>query len=218
MSKKLAYSEKRFFKNKEKRLEKKHYAILIGLMLAFIFLSTIDNTLIIGEDFRFPLFTLFLPLIIGIVILIFYRKEFLIAKFSNEKNNWIKSFMVTFYLTEALLVAFLALAYPTQFILTQINRKVSSSNSTEIIKCEVAKFFDKRRSTTIDFKYENNWEQIRISHDEMKPYINEDPKKYILELTVKKGMWNTYIVQTWELHIKQKTSANFAKNLCELCG
>lgn len=200
MSKKLSYPNKRFFKNKEKRLEKKHYAILIGLMLVFISLYTIDNTLIIGEDFRFPLFTLFLPLIIGIVILIFYRKEFLIVQFSNEKNNWVKSFMLVFYFTEAFLVSFLAFVYPSQFIITQINQKISSSNPSENITCNIEKFFDKRRSTTIDFKYNNNWEHIKISRDEMKHYINENPKKYILELTVKKGFWNTYVVQTWEIY------------------
>lgn len=203
MFKKLSYQEKRSFKNKEKRLEKKHYSILIGLILVFIFLYNINNTLVIGKDFRFPLFTCFLPLIIGIIILFFYRKDFLITRFSVEKNNWVKSFMVLFYFTEALLVSFLALAYPSQFILTQINRKISSNNPTEIIQCDVAKFFDRRRSTTIDFIYENNWEHIKISHAEIKPYINEEPKKYFLELSVKKGILDTYIVQEWKIHKKE---------------
>jgi hypothetical protein len=202
MSRKLSYSEKRTFKNKERSLEKKHYAILIGLMLAFVFLYAIDNTVVIGEDFRFPLFTIYLPLIIGITILIFYRKEFLIIQFSNEKNRLVKGFMIAFYITEAILVSFLALAYPSQFILTQINKKISSNNSPEIIVCKVANFFEDRRGSSINFKYNNNVERIKISHKEMKIYINKNPDNFILELTVKKGIWNTYVVQKKEIHTK----------------
>jgi len=205
MNKKLSYTEKRTFKNKEKKLEKKHYAILISLMLVYIFLYTINDTIIIGKDFRFPLFSIYFPLIIGFMILFFYRKEFLIIKLLSEKNNWIKLLMVVFYFIEGLLVSFLALAYPSQFILTQINQKISSSNPIEIVQCDIANFFDKRRSSTVDFKYGNNWEQIRISHAKMKLYINEDPNNFTLELTVKKGIWNTYVVQKFEIHTKQKS-------------
>ena len=202
MNKKLPYSKKRTFKNKEKKLEKKHYAILIVLMLTFVFLNIFDNTIVIGEDFRFSILTIILPLTVGTIVLIFYRKEFLVIKFSNEKNKLVKGFMIVFYLTEALLVSFLALAYPSQFILTQINKKISSNSSPEIIVCKVANFFEDRRGSSINFKYNNNLERIKVSHKEMKIYINKNPDNFILELTVKKGIWNTYVVQKFEIHTK----------------
>lgn len=203
MKKKLSYFEKRSFKSKENRLEKKHYVILISLMLVFVSLRLFDNIIVIGEGPYFSLLTIYLPLIIGIIILAFYRKEFLIIKFSNESSNWVKSFMIIFYFAEALLVSFLALAYPSEFLLNKINQKISNNNPTETIKCNIEKFFDKRRSTTIDFKYKNNWEHINISHEKMKLYINENPDNFILELTIKKGLWNSYIVQTWKIQTKK---------------
>jgi hypothetical protein len=121
----------------------------------------------------------------------------------KEKNKWVKAFMLVFYLIQGAFVSYLALVYPSQVIFTEINKNISSNNPIEMIECGVEKFFDARRSVYIEFKCKNNWEHINISHEQMKMYIHENPDNYILELTVKKGIWNSYVVQQWELHTKQ---------------
>jgi hypothetical protein len=197
-------AKREFFQN-EKRLEKKHYRIIIGLMILSVicygFLEPKIAGQIIGYDKRYTLFILWGPVISGIIILGVYRRQFLIHKFSTNRGFVLWTFMIFFYLLEGVFVSCLSLGQVARISWVVANKMAEKKNQTELIKCEVTKFWTKRKPF-IEFKFQGRYENIKVSYEAIKGYQDENPDQYSIEIETKKGVWNYYIMNSWM--IKEK--------------
>ena len=193
---------KRRFKQIEKKLEKKHYRIIIGLMiLSVICYSVVEPNIagqMIGYDVRYTLFILWGPVISGIVILGIYRRKFLIYKFSTTRGFAVWIFMIFFYLVEGIFVAYLSLGQVARISWLVANKAAEEKNQTELIACDVTKFWAKRKPF-IEFKFRGRYESIQVNYGAIAEYQDKNPDQYHLEIEAKKGVWNYYIIDRWTI-------------------
>jgi len=139
------HSEKRKFITSEKRLEKKHTRILIGLMIFAIGYYYFIEPKTIGHDIRYSIYIFWLPMIFGIVTLAIYRRQFLINKFSTNKGVVLWTFMIFFYLLQGFIFSYLSIGQITKISWDILNEKAIQQNQIETLRCDVTKFSKGRR-------------------------------------------------------------------------
>lgn len=192
------FGQKRQTITKEKRLEKIHYRILIGLMVIGVVQYYFFDPTTIGHDNRYTLYVFLLPTIIGILALAFYRKDFLLHKLTISENLIGKFLIIIFYLVQGFLFSFLSIGLISKLTFNYINNDIAKQNQTEIITCEITRFWTGRRPS-IDFKYDNRHDKFRVNYNTIKEYEDKQPDDYKLEITARKGLWNYYKVDDWTI-------------------
>jgi hypothetical protein len=199
------YKEKRKFIQDEKRLEKKHYRIFIGLIVFgiiyhyFLAPKAIGQT--IGRDIKYNIFIFWGPTILGVIALGIYRRRFLIYKFATNKGFVLWTFMIFFYLLEGVMCSYLILGQTAKVSYDIINKKAIEQNPLELFQCNVTRFWTKK-NPSFDFNFQGGHEQIKVNYHTIKEYKDKDPRNYIIEIEARKGIWNHYILNNWT--IKEK--------------
>jgi len=117
------HKEKRLFIKTEKKLNKTHYSILLGFIALSCFHYFFLEPETIGHDNRYNIYVFWIPVIIGIVALGFYRKDFLLTKFAVSKGIGLKLFVVFFIYFKGFLFHFLVLDFlQMRYGITQIRK------------------------------------------------------------------------------------------------
>lgn len=196
------YSEKRQFIRTEKRLEKKHYRILIGLAIFGAGYYYLIEPETIGHDSRYNMYIFWLPTMIGVLVLAMHRRRFLTTQFSINKGAVLWTAMILLYLAEGFMVSYLSFGQVAKISWDILNERVCRENKTETLTFDVTEFSRgsyRRGSPSINFRYNGKLERINVPYSTIKVYKNEDPKDYELMLEVNKGIWNFYKLKSWEL-------------------
>lgn len=176
-------------------------------MIFCVINSTFIESKTIGGDYRYKIYIILLPTIIGIIFFGFYRKEFLIRKCLSFKETYLKLYVIGFYLLQGILVSYLSFGQVVSVAWNCINKCEAEKNPTEIVICKVTGFYTKK-NPDISFNFKNQTEVFSVSSEMNRENYNRNPKDYELEITVQKGIWNYYIVKHWKL----KKSANSSGN------
>jgi len=202
----LTYSEKKKFIKREKLLDNRHYTIIVILSILIIFYHTIKPK-VIGHDLRYSLFILIIPTILGLLILGYYRRNFLKLELSVKNKAITIILRALFYLFQGLLFSFLIFGQLANISWNFVNRKFSEKQSIEVINCEITRFWKssgKSGGNKVEFLFNNKNERIYIDNKTMNTYKNEDPNNYELQVYVREGIWNHYIVDDWIIMRKTK--------------
>ena len=190
--------EKRKFINKEKKTERIHYFLLIiALIFCVINLGFIESETI-GHGEKYEIYIFWLPLIFGIFFFGIYRKDFLIRKYLSFKETYAKIYVIGFYLLQGILVSYLSFGQIASVIWNCINKFEAEKNPKEILICKVTCFYTKK-NPTVSFNFKNQTEVFNVSSKTNRENYKRNPKDYELEISVKKGIWNYYIVKHWKL-------------------
>lgn len=198
---KKSFGHKRQHITNEKRLEKFHYRILVTLIVIGVLYHYLFDPTIIGHDNRYMLYVLLLPMITGMLGLAYYRKDFLLQKLRAFDKFWIKSFAVAFYLTQGMLFSYFSLGLTGKIVFNYVNNLKANGSKTETINCEITNFWTGRQPH-IDFIFENRFERFSVNSQTIKALELKNPTAYTLELTARKGLWNYYIIDRWEVKSK----------------
>jgi len=191
-------TEKRIFKNKEKKIERIHYALLISALIFFILNYSFFENETIGHDIRYNVYIFWLPIIVGLIFFGIYRKDFLIRKYTGFKETYAKIYVIAFYLLQGILFSYLSFGQIAGVMWNYINKNEAEKNPTEIINCKITGFYT-RKNPHVSFKFKNRTEVFRVSSEMNRQNYNRNPKDYELEITIQKGIWNYYLVKHWEL-------------------
>lgn len=200
--KQLKYSDKKKYILKEKKLEKKHYRIIIGLMIFGVVYHYFIEPTTIGHDNRYLIYIFLLPTIIGIIVFGIYRRQFLINQFSTKKGFILWTFMIFYYLTQGIIFSYLSFGQVAKISWDYFNYETIKQNSEEVLNCQITKFWSGRRNSGIYFKFKNRNENFRVRYSTIKEFENKNVNNYYLRIKATKGLWNYYKVNDWE--IKQK--------------
>ena len=83
-----------------------------------------------------------------------------------------------------------------------INKFESEKNKTEKYFLPITKIYTSYKyKDKIRFVFLNNEESISVKYSEIKPFLNKNIDNLKIEIKVKKGIWNHYILESW--HIKE---------------
>lgn len=205
--------EKRKFKQAEKRLAKKHYRILIGLLIFGCIYYYFIQPITIGRDSRYTIYIFWMPTLAGLIALGIYRRKFLIDAFVTAKGFAVRSFMVFIFFIEGIVVSYLIFGQIANIGWNTINQNVAKGNPVETINCELTKFFLGRKSNNgMYFKFHGRSEKIKTDYQTIKFYLDKNPDDYKLEIKVQKGIWNHYLLKQWTIkEIKTATNSRLAQ-------
>lgn len=193
---------KRVAITKEKKLEQLHYRILIGLMISFVLHHIFFEAEMIGGDQRYGLYVFLLPLLTGMLVLGVYRKEYLIRQYLSLEKVYEKVYALGLYLIQGIVISFLSFGQVSLVIWNYLNKKEAERNPTEILTSTITGFGHGKR-TTVDFKYNNHYESLRVTRQTTREYHNVKPKDYVIVIEAKRGIWNYYVVESWSIEKRE---------------
>lgn len=196
------YQAKRQYIKEEKRLDKKHYRILIGLAIFAWAYYYFFEPKTIGHDIRYNIFIFWIPTIIGTITIGIYRRQFLANKFATNKSFALRLFMIAFYLIQGFIFSYLSFGQVAKISSDIVNRQTANGNPNESLVCNVTRFWSKRKSYKIEFKFNDKYERLQVSYQTIKNYIEENPKDYAITIQAQKGLWNHYFVNDWTIQKK----------------
>ena len=183
-------------------IAKAHYKTLIGLMVVYVLHRMFFEHKTIGHDTRYAIFVFGIPTITGILILAFYRRNFLLSTFATANGFALKLFVITFYFIQGLLFSYLSFGLVANATWNYINKRTAEQNPKETIHCRVTKFSlsgYRLGGDKIEFKYQGRFESIRVEYRTIKEYLNQPLSNYELEISVQKGIWNYYVLNDWTI-------------------
>ena len=199
--KKVNYNDKKSFIQTEKKLEKIHYRIIIGLAIFGSIYYYFIEPKTIGHDNRYTIFIFALPTIFGMLILGFYRRQFLINRFTINKGLILWTFMTFFYLTQGIIFSYLCFGQVAKITWDILNNETIKQNKKEVFECKITRFWLRKRPR-IDFKFNDRHESIEVNYSTIKEYKNKVVDDYILKISATKGLWNYYKINEWNIEHK----------------
>ncbi len=173
---------------------------LIGIIY-FLFFQSVT----IGGDYKYFVYVFLIPTLIGF---------FITAKFTFFSKSW-KSIFNDLHKEKYLILKFI---YPFLLIITNfifsyiffgnsaniiwdtINKLESEKNKAEKYFLPITKIYTSYKyKDKIRFVFLNKEESISVKYSEIKPFLNKNTDNLKIEIKVKKGIWNYYILESWEI-------------------
>ena len=195
------YQNKKKFVQIEKKREKLHFRIIIGLAIIGVIYYYFIEPKTIGHDKRYTIYIFTLPTIIGMLILGFYRKQFLITIFKTNRGFTLWTFMTFFYLLQGIIFSYLSFGQVAKISWDFFNSKVVEQNSEEIFDCKITRFWN-GKSPSIDFKFKGSHESIKVNYSIIKEYKDKNEDDYTLNIQATRGLWNYYKLNEWNIKHK----------------
>jgi hypothetical protein len=195
------YQTKKQFLQNEKKLEKVHYRIIIGLTIFGAFYHFLIQPKTIGHDPRYSIYIFGLPTVVGMLILGIYRRQFLINRFTANKGLFLRGFVVFFYLLQGLLFSYISFGQAAKIAWDYCNYRTVQQNSKEVLICPITRFYIGRGSQ-IDFKFSSRSEYFTTKYSMIKEYDNKREEDFFIRVIAIKGLWNYYTVCEWTIERK----------------
>lgn len=199
----MKFGQKRLTVTKEKMLEKVHYRVLIGLMLFGVVYYLYWEPTTIGHDSRYTFYIFLLPTLLGLLTLAVYRRKLLINKFSMNKSFKLWTLMTIFYLIQGLLISYLSFGQIAKISWDILNTRTAKKNIEEVFDCKITRFWTGKSSNNIDFIFKDRNNNFNVHYNNIKEYLETNPDDYYLKITARKGLWNYYLVESWEIKAKK---------------
>ena len=177
--------------DKNKPIEVLKFAIAVFLF--WIYVKTKADT--IGyPEFLFN--TLFLVIYILLVLIMLQKTIFEFKNINNRIDRWI--FIVFYILKNSIFSVCLSGVFLIPFNLFNIN--YSKRNNIEIIKCEITGLSDYSKNSSFYYNYQGQ-ETIIYAHKQLMSYIyiNKNHRDYLFVAQVRKGLLDTYIIESWDI-------------------
>lgn len=188
-------------KKQKKRTSNKNFIILVGLIALFVVYRSYFRIPTIGSDFRYLLIVFLLPTVLGIIILGFIKRDFLISQLRDAKGIFQKGFLIFLYIIQGFLFSYLSIGVVASVIWDNFNKKTADLNSIEIIDCKIEKINSgtSKTSPNIYLLFHLKSESIPIDHETYRKYYDSKLTDLKLQLSVRKGIWNYYVLDEWEI-------------------
>lgn len=191
-------------KNSNKRKVKKLNTYFFGILIIGLIHYMFIESKYIGSDYRYDLFVFWIPTIVGMLITI--RFDFLqlnwketLDDLKKDKSIFSKIFTLPFLLVIHFMIAVIMFWMPANIIWDTWNKIEAKNSKIEVREFQIAKFQLSKSSDSVGFYYNGKWESIPAHYEDIKPYLDKNPKKYKIKLEVRKGIWNYYIVDSYDI-------------------
>ncbi|MFC4818665.1 hypothetical protein ACFO7M_16155 [Flavobacterium sp. GCM10023249] len=212
-AKKDSTQQKRKRVKAEKKKETLKARAFIVISILFLIYSFFFREEYIGGDYRYFLYILIFPIIIGAVIVARYLINDVWLDAPNviqqEKFIFSKIIYLPILFFSNLILAYLFFCFPVDFVWNYLNVSESKKNPIEIVELPVVEFrkSGRRSSNKVSFIFNNKNEYVPVSSEFIKPYLSKNAEDYKAILKIKRGIWNEYLVQDIDI-VKREISRN----------
>lgn len=141
------------------------------------------------------------------ISLFVYRWDYILTTLSVTKGWFWKILKIAFLIVQGMLISYVSFSTVSDIIWEHYNNVEIKNNSVNVEECEVSRFFrdsvrgrnDGVNRHKIEFKFKGENEKIIVDGRTIEKYIKENPKDYILVLSLRKGLHETFVIDSWTL-------------------
>lgn len=151
----------------------------------------------IGHNNNYLIYIGILPVLTGLLFIGFYRRKILLAELSKMHWDFSKFLIIVFLVFQGLVFSLFSFGLVAKVTFDVLNKYAAGQNYTEVKYCPITQFYT-RKSSVIYFKYEGRSEHLQVKYDSIKDLVNTKAD-YVLKLTVRKGLWNYYLIDCWQI-------------------
>lgn len=196
-------------KTKQKKREDFQYKYLMTTLIIGVIHYYFLESHYLGSDTRYYLFVFWTPVVVGSILMVRYNilsidwKDILLT-IKKDKNIFYKIIYVPFLFLMHFMLSIMIFWIPSNIIWDSINKIESNKNLIETYTIKVDNFHrstGKGGSNQIQFIFKGENERIKVSYQDIKPYLNQNPNDFQVIIDVKKGIWNYYVLQSWDIEV-----------------
>lgn len=201
MSKYKNKQSKTMLRKKETKRDNSIYFLLIGLVVVSVIYKHYFKIDTIGQDYRYFLYIFLIPTTFGITLFGYFRRSFLRNKLNETKQIFSKVLLISSYLIQGFIISYLSFGFLANAVWDYSNKITADSNLTETINCQILKIHTgtTRTSPRISFIFKGKNEYLTIDSKTYGQYFDSKPSNLKIQLEIRKGNWNYYIVDDWEI-------------------
>lgn len=154
----------------------------------------------IGHDIRYDIVVWYLPAALGAIAAIIYMYKY--ADFSKLEKGWQKILFTVLALYAGIVLSLTTLGMSCDLCFEVLNYEVAKMSIPETKTLKVTEFHEKkssRGSAAVRFMLNGEEEEVKTRNSYIQDYRNQHPLKKHIRLYLRKGLWNHYIVDDWEV-------------------
>jgi len=192
-------------KTQEERRDKIHHHLFIGFVVLYVLHYTFIAKETIGHDDRYQWYIFFTPTLLGAFLLTLYQRKYIGDFFAKELKGW-SELAIGFLLSSimAFTLSYLIFGNLANITWEYLNTQKAKQHMPEAFYCPITQFVEGKHDQ-IRFRFNGKSESVRTSYKTIEPYLEVNPADYQLEVIVRKGIWNYYVVEDWKIKsIKNK--------------
>lgn len=186
--------------NSTKKDKRVYYFIVLFGVLGYIYHFYISPKTI-GLDYRYTIVVNFIPILIGIISLAYFRKSFLINQYQNNKQIGLRLFLVFWYSFQGVIFSFMSFGLVAKMLWDFTNYTTSKNKITYSVHCPIDRFYFGKNSK-IEFLYKHHYEFFYFSKSELNYLADKKEKDFYINLKGKSGYLDSFIVKEWDLKEK----------------
>ncbi len=200
-------NSKKLNKTKQKKYEEIRYRYLIASMVIGLLYYMFIESQYIGGDKRYDFFIFWIPVLIGLILII--KFNFLSVQWNeifptlrNEKNVFLKIIYIPILFLKHFIISVIFFWIPSNIVWDCVNKIESYKSPIETYVLTVYDFHSssgRTGSNKIRFKFKDETESIKTSYKDIEHYLKKNPEDFQVIIEVKKGIWNHYILESWEI-------------------
>ncbi|WP_439185893.1 hypothetical protein [Carboxylicivirga taeanensis] len=187
---------------KKKKEGKKYYRILVGLAIYAVIYYYFFRLDTIGYDIRYNIFVIWLPILIGLLCIGYYRRNYL-SKTLKSCNRLLDQVLTgLFLLLLGLIYSYFSFGITSKLIWDYTNSLITNKSNTEIYQLSVEKFnkgSSRNSSASVGFRFQERYELLQAHRSKLNMYWNSEPHNFEIEIRCKKCFWNKYLVESWQI-------------------
>lgn len=160
----------------------------------------------IGDDYRYFLFVFTVPITLGMIILGLIRLNRIKETLSEENSIFVKIALAGFLILKGFLISFASFGVVAHISWVKLNKNTIKQSPKEYINCQVYRLTSgtSKMAPSVHFYFLDSEESIHINSKTHRKYFETDPQLLTLQLQLREGIWNKYVVDNWKI-IKNPT-------------
>jgi len=194
--------QQKVFKRKKSFKDNLNYYIFIGFAIAFVAFFKF-KPLTIGHDVKQLVLVHILPIVVGITLCFVYRKKlFNIDNFTQLNSNRKKAGAVVILSVAVAIGSYITLGLITNVTWECANYYTAKNEKTQTVILPVDEFHKssgKKSKPSIKFHFQGKKERIGVSKNYIQQLLAESSTKKHIRLRLRKGLWNHYLVDDWDI-------------------
>lgn len=190
--------EKNAFKRAfERRSNKQYYFFIAGTVLLLTCYPFFPHT--IGYDIKYTVFVIVTPIVSGLVLFLLYEKKFYrLSRREADGPKWQHAYFYMLVIWFVSVFSYVTFGVAASVAWEAANYYKASQSKQEIVTLPINESRTRSSGSSVYFDFNDRLEHIKLHSSAREALDGQNEEKHI-RLTIRKGIWNYYIVDDWKV-------------------